>query len=396
MWGSTLDFGAARTEITLPSDVAADTVRLVVNFRIRIDRDRPLVVARDVGHTRWHPDVSPIATIRCGDIVESDVRDGGDRQMATDPTAPSDIDRLHPLTGPFAVEGAAPGDLLTVEILAIEPDDFGWTAVRQHGKGLVGDLVERDFVTVWRLAGGVARSPDIPGVAIRGAPFLGIVGVAPSLHRMRATRGHEEAVSRAGGWALLPGQRGAIPTEAGPEGLRTMPPREIGGNLDVKDAGAGARITLPVDVPGALLSLGDPHFAQGDGESFGTAIEMCARVRFRCGVRKGDMLRWRPRFPFLETSVGAAARMPRPELITTGMSIDENGGHHFLDVALAVRQALKEMTAYLVGERGFGQEQAQTIVSVAADLRVSVVNNPPTVVAAVALPLDIFEDAPAH
>jgi formamidase len=363
----------------------------VVDLRIHFDRRRPLAVARDVGHTRWHPDIPPIATIRPGDVVEADVRDGGDAQMLTAPAGRSDINRLHPLTGPFYVTGAEPGDLLTVELLDIEADDFGWTAIRTGGHGLMRAAVERDFVTTWHIEGGFARSPDIPGVSIPAAPFLGIVGVAPSVERIKAVRGREEAVNRAGGWALAPGVEGALPAEAGANGLRTMPPREIGGNLDVKDLGAGARVTLPVDVRGALLSLGDPHFSQGDGESFGTAIEMSARVLFRCELRKSVELRWRPRFPVLEAMAGATVRRSRAELITTGMSIDESGQEHYLDVSLATSRALIEMTDHLVQERGFSLGQAQAIVSVAADLRVSVVNNPPTIVVAAALPLDIFD-----
>ncbi len=364
-----------------------------VDLRIDLDRDRPLAVAKDAGHTRWHPDIPPLATIDPGDVVEADVRDGGDRQMATNPGGRSDITRLHPLTGPFYVRGAEPGDLLTVELLAVDADDFGWTAIRRNGKGLMRDAVEEDFITVWHIADGVTRSPDIPGVAIKGVPFLGIIGVAPTKERMKAIRERETAVNEAGGWALMAGRQGAIPVQAGGEGLRTMPPREIGGNLDIKDVAAGARITLPVDVAGALVSFGDPHFNQGDGESFGTAIEMCARIRFRCDLMKANTVRWRPRFPYLETPAGAAAREPRAELVTVGMSIDEEGREHYLDVSLATRQALTEMTDYLVQVRDFTLVQAQAIVTVAADLRVSVVNNPPTIVVCAALPLDIFEVA---
>jgi formamidase len=363
------------------------------DLRIIFDRQRPLASTLDVGHTRWHPEIPPIARLKPGDDVVADVRDGGDAQMWTAPENRSDINRLHPLTGPFYVTGAEPGDLLTVEILAIEPDDFGWTAIRKSGKGLMRASVEEDFITTWRLAEGVARSADIPGVAIPAAPFLGIVGVAPAPERMKHVKQREAAVNHAGGWALMPGPEGAIPSGTAEDGLRTMPPREIGGNLDVKDLASGASITLPVDVEGALLSLGDPHFSQGDGESFGTAIEMSARVGFRCRLLKAADLRWRPRFPFIEAPAASTVRRSCPELITTGMSIDEAGRESYLDVALATRQALTEMTSHLVAERGFTLGQAQAIVSVAVDLRISVVNNPPTIVVTAALPLDIFETA---
>lgn len=356
-----------------------------------LDRRRPLVEANDIGHTRWHPDIPPIAFIRPGAIVEADVRDGGDRQITLGDTSHSDINRLHPLTGPFFIEGAEQGDLVRVELLKVWPDDFGWTAVRRNGQGLMRDLVDEDLVITWRIEDGVARSPDLPGIAILGAPFMGIVGVAPSRERLTRIRRREAAVNEAGGWALMPGPEGARPAHVANEGLRTMAPREIGGNLDVKDLAEGASITLPVDVPGGLLSFGDPHFSQGDGESFGTAIETSARIRFRCQLRKAVKLRWRPTFPFLETTAGSPVRSARAELITTGMSIGEEGGEHYLDVTLAARRALIEMRDHLVQERRLALPQAHILISVAADLRVSVVNNPPTAVAAVALPLDVFE-----
>lgn len=372
------------------NEVAAD-----VDVRVHLDREQPLAVARDTGHTRWHPDIPPIATIAPGDVVEADIRDGGDRQLtAAGRSGRSDINRLHPLTGPFFVTGAEPGDLLMLDLLAIEADDFGWTAVRVNGRGLMRDAVEEELVATWTIRAGIARSPQLPGIAIRGVPFLGIAGVAPSHERLASERRREDAVNQAAGWALLPGPEGAIPPEAGAEGLRTMPPRQIGGNLDIKDLAADASLTLPVEVPGALLSLGDPHFAQGDGESFGTAIEMAARVRFRCRLEKVSAIRWRPSFPVVQTTAQSRVRAPRAELITTGMSIDESGELHYMDVSLAVRRALSEMVDYLAQQRGFSRAQAQVIVSVAADLRVSVVNNPPTVVAAVALPLDVFESEP--
>ena len=365
------------------------------DFVVRLDRGRPLASAKDIGHTRWHPAIPPMALIDPGDVVEADVRDGGDLQMALDPTGKSDINRLHPLTGPFFIRGAEPGDLLTVDLLQVEADGFGWTAIRRHGKGLMRDSVEEDFITVWDISGGLARSADLPKVAIKGVPFLGVVGVAPSAERMRDVHEREAAVNADGGWALGAGPEGAWPPTAA-DGLRTMAPREIGGNLDVKDVAAGASLTLPVDVAGALLSFGDPHFNQGDGESFGTAIEMSARIRFRCRLRKAGDLRWRPRFPYVETSRGSRAREPRPEFIAMGMSIDDAGREHYMDVSLATKQALTELTRYLIGERGYTLGQAQAIVSVAADLRVSVVNNPPTIVVCAALPLDIFEAARAE
>ena len=366
--------------------------------RVLLDRTRSLQEALDGGHTRWHPGIPPIAHVDPGEVVVMDARDGGDGQIGWDTTeadvAGYDLDRLHPLTGPFHVSGVEPGDLVEVEILEITAPDFGWSRVSPGGGGLMRDSVRDSLLVKWTLEEGVARSAELPGVAISGAPFIGTIGVAPSLSRLGPIAERERALTDEGGWALLPSPKNAVPRdpEIAATGLRTMPPREFGGNMDIKDIVAGCRVTFTANVAGALLSIGDLHFAQGDGESFGTAIEMDGTVRFRCSVRKSAELRWRPRGPFLETPAGSRARDGRPYLITTGVSVDDQDNNGYLDVGLAAQNALNEMTDYLTGERGYSRAQAQCIVSVAGDLRVNVVNNPPNPVVSVALPLDIFDE----
>jgi formamidase len=365
--------------------------------RVVLDRTRSLQEALDGGHTRWHPHVPPIAHIVPGEVVVIDVRDGGDAQIGWDTTeadlARYDIDRLHPLTGPFDVAGVEPGDLVEVEVLEITPPDFAWSRVSPGGGGLMRDSVHEPLLVKWRLEGGVARAAALPGVAIAGAPFIGTIGVAPSLSRLAAIAERETRLADQGGWALLPSPRNAVPREPEieEEGLRTMPPREFGGNMDVKDLVAGCRVVFTANVAGALLSIGDLHFAQGDGESFGTAIEMSGTVRFRCGVHKAAEARWRPRAPFLRTPAGSS-RDGRPYLITTGVSVDDRDRNGYLDLQLAAQNALNEMADYLTQERGYSLAQAHCIVSVAGDLRINVVNNPPNPVVSVALPLDIFEE----
>ena len=366
---------------------------------IALDRSRPLAQALDGGHTRWHPDTPPLATVRPGDLVTMDARDGGDVQVRPDTTAADlaqyDLNRLHPLTGPFYVEGVEPGDILEVEIMAVRPGDFAWSRLAPGGGGLMRDAVHSDLLVKWRLQNEFARSDDLPGVVIRGAPFVGTIGVAPAQELLARIAEREEALVRAGGWALLPSARNALPagSEIAKRGLRTLPPREFGGNMDIKDICAGSRVSFVAQVDGALLSLGDLHFAQGDGESYGTAIEMDGVVNFRCQVRKAADLDWTPRSPVIETAEGCPARDARRCMITTGISVDGGGENRYLDLNLAAMNALEEMVRYLMAERGYTQAQAQVIVSVAADLRVNVVNNPPNPVVSVALPLDIFDDA---
>jgi formamidase len=366
--------------------------------RVILDRKRPLQDAQDVGHTRWHPDIPPIARITRGEVIEIDVRDGGDVQIdwttTMDDFASYDLDRLHPLTGPFHVADVEPGDLLEVEILDVIPPDFAWSRVAPGGGGLMRGSVHDPLLIKWKLGDGVARSDDLPGVTIKGAPFIGTIGVAPSGGQLTAINERETALRDEGGWALAPSAKNALPQtpDVVERGLRTLPPREFGGNMDIKDVCAGCRVVFTANVPGALLSIGDLHFAQGDGESFGTAIEMGGTAKFRCNVVKAAERKWRPRGPYLETSTGSLARDGRRYLVTTGTSVDQSGRNEYMGIELAAQNALNDMVRYLVEERGYSRAQGHCIVSIAGDLRINVVNNPPNPVVSVALPLDIFDD----
>ena len=227
-------------------------------------------------------------------------------------------------------------------------------------------------------------------MAIPVDPFIGLLGVAPSHDRLRQFAAREAELAKRGGFVLPPETASALPAGGLParDGLRTVPPRETGGNLDVKHLRAGSRIRLPVDTPGALLSVGDIHVAQGDGESCGVAIEACGTVELRVVLRPGGMPA-RTTCPMIETAAGAE-KAPGRSIVTTGLPIDADGRNQYLDARLSARNALADMIAYLTGERGVSREQAYVICSVAVDLRIgSIVNVPNSVVSAV-LPLDIF------
>src|SRR5262249_20857255 len=160
---------------------------------------------------------------------------------------------------PIFVDDAEPGDLLEVRVLDVETADFGWTA-ECPGFGFLRDLFPEPFLVRWRLAGGHAESPELPGVRIPEAAFPGVIGVAPSLEQTARIRARERATAERGGVALPPDPASAFPAgePIASEGLRTIPPRENGGNLDVKQLTRGATVFFPVFVPGALLSIGDP------------------------------------------------------------------------------------------------------------------------------------------
>ena len=138
----------------------------------------------------------------------------------------------------------------------------------------------------WDIADGIAWSEELPGVTVPDEMFAGVVGVAPSHERMEAFRAREEQLRDRGQPVADSLPEAAVPPEAA-DGLRTIPPRELGGNMDVRQLVAGSRLWLPVDVPGALFSIGDLHFAQGDGEVCGTAIEVAGAVTVRFALHDG-------------------------------------------------------------------------------------------------------------
>jgi len=359
---------------------------------------RPLVDAPETGHNRWHPDLPPALVVEPGDEIVIDCRDGLDGQI-TPVTLDADLlavdlDRGHPLSGPIAVRGAEPGDVLKVEILAVETDDFGSTAIFP-GFGLLGDLFEEPFLVTWGLHDGTATSGRLEGVRIPADPFVGVIGVAPSPARMEQFRAREAAVVEAGGVALPPDANGAVPPGEpyASTALRTIPPRETGGNLDVPQARAGSTVFLPVDVAGALLSLGDVHFAQGDGEVCGTAIEAHGRVPIRVDVLPAAKLGHRPQTPAFE-SVEPAWKGGRRHFVTTGLPIRPDGSNADLDTTLAARNALLAMIDWLGAERGLSREQAYVLCSVAVDLRISEIVDIPNPVVSALCPLDIFHATP--
>jgi formamidase len=331
-------------------------------------------------HNRWHPDLEPVARVRPGEEITLETRDGLDGQLGPGSTH-EDAGRLdlglgHPLTGPIYVEGAEPGGLLEVQLLGYESDDFGTTSVIP-GFGFLADLFTEPYVVKWAIGDNVARSKVLPGVAIPGDPFAGVVGVAPSHELMEEFRFREEAIRAAGGPVADDLPERALPQSAA-GGLRTIPPRETGGNLDIRQLVAGSRLFLPIHVPGALFSIGDLHFAQGDGEVCGTAIEISGAVAVRFDVREGG---WRSRFPAYETPPRPARRM----FATTGIPVNDA-----MDLTEAARWALLEMIDYLEATHGFEREAAYALCSACVDLRLSEVVDVPYPLVSALLPLDVF------
>jgi formamidase len=176
------------------------------------------------------------------------------------------------------------------------------------------------------------------------------------------------------------------------EGLRTIPPRENCGNADIKQLTKGSKLFIPVNVEGALYSVGDGHFAQGDSECCGTAIEMGATVAVRFRIHKGEAAAKRivwPRFSHPGFFQPPEAAVPHNFIATMGMPITADGRNESCDLSLAARNAVLEMIK-LLEERGWSREQAYVLCSVAVDLRVSNVVDVPNVTVSALLPEAIF------
>jgi formamidase len=368
---------------------------------IGIDPFKPLAEEPETGHNRWHEDIEPVVEVDPGDTVVYETRDAFDGQLDSNSTAKNvsnlDLNVVHPLTGPVYVKGAEQGDLLEVELVEIEADpweQWGYT-VEVPGFGFLRDEFPDPYIIHWRLHGNeYAESEQLPGVRIRCNPHPGTLGLAPGAElRQRATE-REAALAERGGFALLPDPDGAVPSEEriAREGLRTIPPRETAGNLDIKQISPGTTVLLPVYTEGGLVSTGDVHYAQGDCEACGTAIEMWARVHLRFGIRKGEAERRGIQdLQFFRDDYFTSPELavPRRFFATTGIGVRKDGTNESEDLSLSAKNALLNMIDHLQ-TRGFTRQQAYALCSVAVDLRVNQTVDVPNLLVSALLPLDIF------
>jgi len=364
---------------------------------IRIDRGKRLGEEPSCGHNRFHPDIAPIVEVGEGEEVALETRDALDGQLKPGTTvadfAALDAGAVHPLTGPVFVKGASPGDILEIEFTDIIAQPVAFSAIIP-GLGFLRDVMTEPFLVHWELRDGWATSAEIPGVRIPGAPFMGVSGVAPSAAQLTEWTAREQRVIDKGGLAFPPDPAGAVPTgPCGLTGLRTLPPRENGGNFDVKQLTKGAKLFLPVFKEGGLFSTGDGHFAQGDGEVCVTAVEMGATAVVRFQVHKGLANTRKFASPvFSRTSYFIDPRYAVPErfLGVMGMPINQDGEIEAENLTLACRNAVLNMME-LLQERGFNRQQAYVICSVAVDLRISNVVDVPNYVVSALLPEAIFD-----
>src|SRR6201994_4896803 len=216
-------------------------------------------------HHGWDNSLAAVTRIAPGDSLEFDILDASGGQLAATSTVTDvgrmDFGKINPVTGPVFIDDAEPGDVLKVTVLSFAPSGWGWTA-NIPGFGLLAEDFKEPALHIWGYDA-VTLSPALFGrwgkVPLK--PFTGTIGLAlaePGLHSI-------------------------------------VPPRRVGGNMDVRDIAQGTELFLPIEVQGALFSVGDTHAAQGDGEVCGTAIESPMRVALAFDVIPSQPLAF-PRF----------------------------------------------------------------------------------------------------
>jgi acetamidase/formamidase len=296
----------------------------------------------------WSRDRTPVATIRSGAEVTLAVPDASGGQVvpgcSPEVLANLDFERVNPNCGPIYVEDARPGDVLCIRILRIDMTTFGWTGL-VPGMGILADQFPNPWLHIWELDHQFGYFAE--GVKVPLEPFCGLIGLALG----------------------EPGEHSIVP------------PRRVGGNLDIKQLGEGTTVYLPVEVEGALLGIGDMHAAQGDGEVCGSAIESPMTVTVEISIRR-DFTVEAPEFDVtrpLERPSAAQAGYHA----TTGVSPD---------LMAAARQAVERMIVYLTTHYPLSSEEAYVLCSVAVDLKVSEVVDKPNWIVSAFLPNDLFNE----
>ncbi len=399
--------GAARADTT---DVNGPAAVVVKKAGVHCKDDRNCF-------NRYHPAIKPVARAKPGELIVFETRDALDSDFnfgsIPDDVAAANLNLVHPMTGPVYIEGAERGDVLAITLVDIAPDDYGYTVIIP-GFGFLRDVFPDPWIASWRLTRLEATSEQIPGVAIPFIGFMGTVGVLPGEPELDLWLERESKLAEAGGFVLTPQPTDALPADVcGPEGshkdrcVRTIPPRENGGNMDVKQMQVGTTLLLPCFIDGCGLFVGDVHYAQGDGEVSGTAIEMGAKVTVVTEVRKG--LGAFVKVPHFEGGDQLKALEPAAFYATTGFPLKKAGevpayatyidGERIgpltnlsEDLTLAARNALLEIIDYMVREKGLTREQAYVVSSVAVDLRIGQLVDVPNYIVSAILPLTIFKE----
>ncbi|TYC69119.1 acetamidase/formamidase family protein [Stappia sp. BW2] len=363
-------------------------------------------------HNRWHPDIPMAVWVEPGDDFKIETYDWTGGQIKNDDDAADvrdvELEQVHYLSGPIGVKGAEPGDLLVVDILDIGAKEemlwgFNGFFSKQNGGGFLTEHFPEAQKSIWDIEGMFTRSRHVPGVSYAGLIHPGLIGCLPDRKMLDTWNSREKELfdtdpDRVPALAALPntqsahmGQlKGEAKDQAAAEGARTVPPREHGGNCDIKDLSRGSKIYFPVYVDGAGLSMGDLHFSQGDGEiTFCGAIEMAGWLHIRVNLIKGGVAKYGIKNPIFKPS----PITPKYDdyLIFEGISVDEAGTQHYLDVHIAYRMACLNAIEYMK-KFGYSGAQAYAILGTApVQGHISGVVDIPNACATLWLPTDIFD-----
>jgi acetamidase/formamidase len=280
-------------------------------------------------HYGWDNSLAPAVRIAPGESLEFEVADASGGQLlqasTVDDVGRLDFARINPVSGPVYIDGAEPGDILKVSVLSFAPSGWGWTA-NIPGFGLLAEEFKEPALHVWRYdSQTMAPSAFGKWARVPLKPFAGTIGVAPA--------------------------------EPGCHSI--VPPRRVGGNMDLRDIAAGSELHLPVEVAGALFSVGDTHAAQGDGEVCGTALESPMSVALRFDLVKQSPLA----FPRLITG-GPVTR----HLDERGYRVSTGIGPDLMDAA---RAAVRSTIDWITREYRMPAMDAYMLCSVCGDLRIS-------------------------
>jgi acetamidase/formamidase len=299
-------------------------------------------------HFGWDNSLKPILTVGSGETLELKCKDSGAGQITPDSTAKDvphlDFSRVNPTLGPIAIDGAEPGDAIKVTLLDFKPSGWGWTA-NVPGFGLLADQFKEPALNIWKYDPNTLAPAMFGPAKVPLKPFAGTIGLAP------AEPGHHSVV----------------------------PPRRVGGNMDIRDLAKGSELYLPVEVKGALFSLGDTHAAQGDGEVCGTAIESQLDVTVKLELVKNANLTF-PRF-----------RTPGPvtnHLDQKGYDVTTGIGSDLMEGAKA---AVSGMVELLSKRHKIAPVEAYMLCSVCGDLRISEIVDMPNWVVSFYFPRCVFE-----
>ena len=386
-----------------------------------LDNTKPFRDQAKPGHNRWHPDIPPVATVRPGETFRVDCREWFDGHIRNDDSA-SDVLTApfhtgHQLSGPFEIAGAKPSDLLVVDIVDVGPisegtsgplagEGWGYTGIfpRTNGGGLLTHRFPDAYKAIWDFNEGTATSRHIPEVRLKSKVHPGVMGTAPSAKLLSRWNRREAALTarnplRVPPLALPPLAEGALlggveqdrAAEVAVTAAQTAPPRENGGNQDIKNLTRGTRIFYPVYVDGGMLSVGDLHYCQGDGEiTLCGAIEMGGWIDLHVDLIPSGM-----RTYHLEDGPAFLPGDPEPRyeewISFSGISVTGRGRQKYLDARLAYQQACLHAINYLTSF-GYTPEQAYLLLGAApVEGRLSGVVDFPNACATVYIPTAIFD-----